>query len=659
MKAPTQLSRRRFLQLGAATGSAVLLAAGTYALEERAMYGLQPVQAGSPSKRGLQNQAVSLLIVYGSQQSGSWSHYLGEILLAEGLPDFAELEEAELSWQLLQQSPLVLLGSGIFSKEVADLLANYVNQGGKLVVMRPTHEIVELCGLRMLQSSLHNGYLHASEGIAARSLQFHGEAFAYELAGAEVVAWGSAQSDQHNPLPLITKRRLGQGEVWAWAYDLASSVVLTRQGNPAWVDQERDGLAGVRASDLFVDWLDLERIAIPQADEQQRLLLYAIQQLHPSPLPRLWYFPDQASAIVALTGDAHGIAAQHIESVLHEVEQFDGQMSVYYTPPSLSTASRIVRKTRWHASRLPFIGKAVPTGSIPTPMQVHAWRARGHEFGMHAFTDAGLAAGYEQYWRAFEQLGYGPLSPTSRTHSVAWYGWVENAKVQAQYGIEMNLDFYHVGSAFRKDDKSWAYGHFTGSGLAMRFMDEQGQLLPVFQQNTQLVDERLLDVFGGKTDGLSASEAALISQQLVNAAVQDYPAVIGMQCHFDPFEIGGERAERLHEWLRLSLQAARDAGVPIRSADYVLQAQKARYASNIRGLRWDSKQLLASFSFDWPSSQSSIEVLIPLWHQQYQLVRIAVDQQSVSYNERVLGTSRFAAVSISSGEHQISAQYAP
>ena len=66
-----------------------------------------------------------------------------------------------------------------------------------------------------------------------------------------------------------------------FAYDLARSVVYTRQGNPAWAGQEQDGLRPVRPDDLFygnkvgdpqADWVDPQKIAIPQADEQQRLL---------------------------------------------------------------------------------------------------------------------------------------------------------------------------------------------------------------------------------------------------------------------------------------------------------------------------------------------------------------------------------------------------
>jgi len=61
-----------------------------------------------------------------------------------------------------------------------------------------------------------------------------------------------------------------------------------RQGNPAWVYQERDGITPQRPDDLFYgaksgdmqpDWIDLSKVAIPQADEQQRLFVNMILEM--------------------------------------------------------------------------------------------------------------------------------------------------------------------------------------------------------------------------------------------------------------------------------------------------------------------------------------------------------------------------------------------
>ena len=53
--------------------------------------------------------------------------------------------------------------------------------------------------------------------------------------------------------------------------------------------------------------MNLDKVAIPQADEQQRLLANLITQmsLDRMPLPRFWYLPRGEKAAVVMTGDDH------------------------------------------------------------------------------------------------------------------------------------------------------------------------------------------------------------------------------------------------------------------------------------------------------------------------------------------------------------------
>ena len=106
------------------------------------------------------------------------------------------------------------------------------------------------------------------------------------------------------------------GQAAAFTYDLARSVVYTRQGNPAWAGDDRDGDLVVRSNDMFFgakatdpqpDWVNLDKVAIPQADEQQRLLANLIQDMNRDrkPLPRFWYLPRGEKAVVVMTGDDH------------------------------------------------------------------------------------------------------------------------------------------------------------------------------------------------------------------------------------------------------------------------------------------------------------------------------------------------------------------
>ena len=99
------------------------------------------------------------------------------------------------------------------------------------------------------------------------------------------------------------------GKAIAFAYDLAKSVIYTRQGNPAWAGTKRDGQSGpIRSDDLFFpDWIDFNKIQIPQADEQQHLLtnIVLLSNLHKKPLPHLWFLPNGLKAAVVMTGDDH------------------------------------------------------------------------------------------------------------------------------------------------------------------------------------------------------------------------------------------------------------------------------------------------------------------------------------------------------------------
>ena len=53
--------------------------------------------------------------------------------------------------------------------------------------------------------------------------------------------------------------------------------------------------------------MNLDKVAIPQADEQQRLLANLIGEMNRDrkPLPRFWYFPRSEKAVVVMTGDDH------------------------------------------------------------------------------------------------------------------------------------------------------------------------------------------------------------------------------------------------------------------------------------------------------------------------------------------------------------------
>ncbi|QNN52181.1 DUF4082 domain-containing protein [Nocardioides mesophilus] len=185
--------------------------------------------------------------------------YLAEILRAEGLNEFTSIDATGLNSTNLANFDVVVLGTGALTSTQLSALSTWVSGGGNLVAMRPDAQLDSLLGVTTQSGTTSNGYLAVDAatgpgaGIATDTLQFHGSAKNYTLAGAQQVARLYSSATAATAFPAVTLNDVGTsgGQAAAFAFDLASSVIQTRQGNPAWAGQERDGSAPIRSDDQF------------------------------------------------------------------------------------------------------------------------------------------------------------------------------------------------------------------------------------------------------------------------------------------------------------------------------------------------------------------------------------------------------------------------
>ncbi|WP_173198526.1 DUF4082 domain-containing protein, partial [Geobacter sp. SVR] len=215
-----------------------------------------------------------------SSTSNPFSKYYEEVLRTEGLNAFDRKDIGDVTSSLLSNYDIVLLGEFPLSASQATMLSDWVNAGGRLVAMRPDSKLAGLLGLTDLGSTLADRYLLVNTssgpgtGIVGQTIQYHGSANLYGLNGAASLATLYSDAGTATTNPAVTLRNVGTngGKAAAFAYDLARSVVYTRQGNPAWSGQERDGYFPIRTDDLFYgnasfdpqpDWIDLNKVAIP------------------------------------------------------------------------------------------------------------------------------------------------------------------------------------------------------------------------------------------------------------------------------------------------------------------------------------------------------------------------------------------------------------
>jgi hypothetical protein len=688
-----KLSRRDFLKL-AGVGAAVTVPSALGYSVYRSAQGEPPPDV-SPYVDGLfttnLDGSAPILLIVNQDSPNLFGVYLGEILRAEGMNCFHTADLSRVQSGVLEKYDIVILAETPLDASQAEMFEAFVSRGGSLVGMRPDDRLGSVFGVKRSGNILSNGYIKTesdhpvSVGINSSTLQFHSDANEYTLAGAQAVAWLYNDRDTASEYPAITINSFGNGLSSCWAFDLAKSVAYTRQGNPAFSNQERDGHPYIRATDMFVDWIDLERIGIPQADEHQRLFIRILHELSKDkiPLPRLWYFPGDITALLLATGDAHPISsANAIDDILTRVEQRSGRMSIYYSFTLHDDFYRFAQRGRFYATQIPLVGDALSRKfRTPNPYQVDDWRARGHEFTLHPHVGVGICGGYRDdgviefdseesgwntYWQQFTGLGYGPVSQTVRTHCVLWKGWVDTARLQASHGIRMNMDYYHVGPSFHKKNGDWVFGHFTGSALPMKFIDDRGRLLNIYQQLTQLADEHLFsfpEINWVNVADHTADQAIDISKNLLDFNLKnDFPAAFGVNFHPDPYSYGGRPAEIAGRWLEGTLDYAVEKGIPIWSTQDWFWFTQARQELRFLSVEWDKQNMVLSFGVEGKELSendlvSNLALLIPSDHMGGRLGSIEVDGVVAKLGERFAGGVHYSWVPISSGTHQVVVRY--
>jgi len=527
-----------------------------------------------------------------SNTTNSFSRYYAEILVTEGFNEFAIADISSVSSATLAQYDVVILGQTALTSSQVSLFTDWVNGGGKLIAMRPDKQLAGLLGLADAGSTLSQGYLLVNTasgpgmGIVGQTIQFHGTADGYTLASGSSLATLYTDAQTATANPAVTLRAVGSsgGQAAAFTYDLAQSVVYTRQGNPAWAGQTRDGLTPVRPDDLFYgaasfdpqpDWVDLNNVAIPQADEQQRLLANMVISMNSSKklLPRFWYFPHGYQAVIVMTGDDHANGGTA------------GRFAQYL---ALSASNSSVAD--WEAIRstsyvFPYAGLS--------DAQAAAYNAAGFEIALHLNTDcadwdrASLDAMFTDQLAQFQNLYPSlPAPTTNRTHCIAWSDYTTMAEEELLHGIRLDTSYYYYPPNWMADKP----GVFTGSGLPMRFAKADGSVIDVYQAPTQMTDE------SGQTYPQTVD--ALLDKAL---GAEGYYGAFVANMHTDTVASPGSDA---------ILASAMSRCVPVVSARQLLVWSDARNSSSIQSLTWTGGTM--SFLVNAAADAKGLQAMAPV-----------------------------------------------
>jgi hypothetical protein len=588
----------------------------------------------------MQGPGGPLLII--TSKTNPFSGYYAEILRAEGFNEFATIDIDDVSAAVLSHYELAILGDFSLNPAQVAEISQWVWGGGKLIAMHPGPELADLLGIAPAGSPLAEGYFSVedagqySKGFPCEAMQFHGEAGQYTLNGAIALAQLYRDSNTAAPRPAATLRQVGNsgGMAGAFLFDVARSVVLTRQGNPAWAGQRRTGSVWgpwTMTADLFCgwskndpqkDWVDRKNLAIPQADELQRFLAGLIirMNLAAAPLPRFNYFPDGARALVILTGDDHNCGGtlgrfSLVKSAADSADMPIGTTS--YLFPGNSNSDEVLAS---------FAGQGCESA-------LHFEVTGGALFGAPGDAPAD--------WLSFSQLDYlytseqfifeatYPSLPSPRTvrvHGPVWSDYDSLPQVELAHGVRLDTSYYFAPPQWVQDHP----GLFTGSGLPMRFATAKGSMIDVYQVPTQITDES------------GQSEPRTINTLLDNATgARGYFAAIAVNAHTD------EPANPLAD---AAISAAKAHHVAILSAENLLDFEDARGNSFFADHSFNPATGRLMFTIDLASGANRLQTLVPLVDAQGgEINSITLNGQGISFDKITIGGVHYGAFEAQSG----------
>jgi len=471
-------------------------------------------------------------------------------------------------------------------------------------------------------------------GIVNQTIQFHGTADIYSLSGATSIATLYSAPLAATPNPAVSLMSVGPsgGQAAAFTYDLARSIVYTRQGNPAWSGQERDGFTPIRSDDLFFggssvdpqpDWVNLDKVAIPQGDEQQRLLANLIVYMNrdKKPLPRFWYFPRGEKAVVVMTGDDHGNGGT--------VGRFESYKAA--SAPGCSVANwDCIRGTSYIYTNTPI-----------SNAQAVSYNTDGFEIALHIntgcsnWTPASLQTFFNNQLASFASTFPGlPAPVTNRTHCLVWSDFATQPSVELGKGIRLDTNYYYWPQSWIQDRP----GFFTGSGIPMRFTNASGTIMDIYQATTQMTDE------SGQTYPMT------INSLLDNAiGPAGYYGVFTANMHTDfnpsPGQAGSDAI----------VAAAQARSVPVITARQLLTWLDGRQGSSFQSISWSGNAL--SFSVSVGTGATGIQVMLPRTVAAGNLSTLTLGGSPVAFTLQTIKGIEYAIFQAAAGTYQ--ATYAP
>ena len=381
-----------------------------------------------------------------------------------------------------------------------------------------------------------------------------------------------------------------------------------------------DQFYGAKSGNIQPDWVNLTKVAIPQADEQQRLLANLVLKMNADrkPLPRFWYFPRGKKAVVVMAVDNHG--SENVEP------RFSAEDAA--SPAGCSVDNwECIRSTAY-----------LYLSALPDDATAKFWENKGFEVALHVNTNCadwtpttlpGFYTGQmTDFFAKFPSIA--PLR-TNRTHCIAWSDWATQPKVELANGIRFDTNYYFWPPGWVNN----APGFFTGSGMPMRFADLDGTMIDVYQSTTQMTDE-------------SGQTYPFTIDTLLDRA-------IGSTGYYGAFTANIHSDGSTESQASAIVASAQARGIPVVTAKQMLTWVDGRNGSSFQSVSWGSGVL--TFGIAVGAGANGLQAMVPTAAAVGPLTSLTRSGVSVPFTRQTIKGIEYAVFTADPGTYQ--ASYTP
>ena len=360
-------------------------------------------------------------------------------------------------------------------------------------------------------------------------------------------------------------------------------------------------------------------LAIPQADEQQRLLYNVLWNANRAkkPLPRFWYFPRMLPAVVIMTGDDHANGGT--------AGRFNDYIAAS-TPNCSVNDWQCIRGTSY-----------IYPGTPITDAEVASYVSQGFEIALHIntgcadWTSTTLTNFYTTQLTQFAtQYPHAGAPKTNRTHCVVTSDYATQPQVEFNKGIRLDTNYYYFPDTWILDRP----GMFTGSGMPQRFASLTGAMIDVYQAATQMTDESG-QAFPKHPDAL-----------LDNAIDLGYYGAFTANMHTD-FNPSNSSISSV-----AIVNAAKNRNIPVISARQMLDWLDGRNASTFSSMAWSGNVL--SFTVGVGAGANGLQAMVPPAGKGYGPVSgITLNGGPVTYTMQTIKGVSYAVFAAAAGAYEV------